>query len=138
MTTKYYLNQDILPTIPTPHDSIITSIEYDSKFLTLKFEEDISYHDSIKTINPNAKSLTIKIHLLDREFDVYKWKRHFSLGKGPGFALLDCNKVFSRIKGTAYLSHYITYNSIIIELFQSESIVLKIESDFIEFEWLEK
>ena len=36
MTTKYYLNQDILPTIPTPHDCIITSIEYDSEFLILK------------------------------------------------------------------------------------------------------
>ena len=138
MTTKYYLNQDILPTIPTPHDSIITSIEYDSKFLILKFEEDISYHDSIKIINSNAKSLAMKIHLLDSEFDVYKWKRHLSLGKGQGFALMDCNKVFSKIKGTAYLSHYITYNSIIIELFQSTYIVLKVESDFIEFEWIEK
>lgn len=138
MTTKYYLNQDVLPTIPTPHDCIITSIEYDSKFLTLKFEEDISYHDSIKIINSNAKSLAMKIHLLASEFDVYKWKRHLSLGKGQGFALMDCNKVFSKIKGTAYLSHYITYNSIIIELFQSESIVLKVESDFIEFEWIEK
>ena len=138
MTAKYYLNQDILPTIPTPHDCIITSIEYDSEFLILKFEEAISYHDSVKIINSNAKSLIIKIHLLNREFDVYKWKRHLSFGKGQGFALVDCNKVFSRIKGTTYLSHYITYNSIIIELFQSESIVLKVESDFIEFEWLEK
>ena len=138
MTAKYYLNQDILPTIPTPHDCIITSIEYDSEFLILKFEETISYHDSIKIINSNAKSLIIKIHLLNREFDVYKWKRHLSFGKGQGFALVDCNKVFSRIKGTTYLSHYITYNSIIIELFQSESIVLKVESDFIEFEWIEK
>ena len=138
MSIKYYLNQDILPTIPTPHDCIITSIAYDSEFLTLKFEEDISYHDSIKIINPNAKSLIIKIHLFDREFDVYKWKRHLSLRTGQGLALMDCNKVFSRIKGTAYLSHYITYNSIIIELFQSESIVLKVESDFIDFEWIEK
>ena len=37
-----------------------------------------------------------------------------------------------------YLAHYVAYNSIIIELFQSEYIVLKIESDFIEFEWIEK
>ena len=138
MATKYYLNQDILPTIPTPHDCMIASIEWDSEFLTLKFEEDISYHDSIKIINPNAKKLTIKIHLLDREFDVYKWKRHLSLGKEQGFALMNCNKVFSRIKGMAYLSHYIAYNSIIIELFQLEYIVLKVESDFIEFEWTEK
>ncbi len=39
---------------------------------------------------------------------------------------------------TPYLSHYITYNSIIIELFQSKSIVLKAKSDFIDFEWIEK
>ncbi|MBR2340876.1 MAG: hypothetical protein IKA72_00505 [Clostridia bacterium] len=138
MKTKYYLNQDILPTIPTPHDCIITSIEREPEFLILRFEEDLSYHDSIKDINPNAKSLTMKIHLLFAdELEVYKWKKHLFFGM-EGFTLMAYNKVFSRIKGTAYLSHYIAYNCIIIELFQSERIVLKLESDYIELEWIEK
>ena len=138
MSTIYYLNQAVLPTIPKPHDCIITSIEYDSEFLTLKFEDDISYHDSTKIYNPNAKSLIIKIHLLDSQFDVYKWERHLFSGKEKGLSLINCNKVFSKINRLEYLSHYIAYNSMIIELFQSDYIILKIETDFIELEWIEK
>ncbi len=139
MKTKYYLNQDILPTIPTPHDCGVRAVEYDSEFLTLTFEEDISLHESIKDINPNAKSLRIRIHLLAPIFDTYKWKSKLSLMKGEGFILENNDKIFKkRLQPMQYLAHYVAYNSIIIELFQSEYIVLKIESDFIEFEWIEK
>ena len=139
MTTKYYLNQDILPTIPTPHDSIITAIDYNSEFLILKFEEDISRHDSIKLINPNAKSLNIRVHLLDPDFETYKWEQKCSLIKGEGFILTDNRKVFgSKFKKMEYLYHYVGYNSIIIQLFQSRYIILNVQSDFIEFEWIEK
>lgn len=142
MKTTYYLNQDTLPTIPTPHDCLVTSVAYDSEFLTLKFEGDISNHDSIKTIHPNAKSLIIKIHLLDpvfgSTFDTYKWKSKLSLLKREGFILENNDKLFKKqFKPMQYLAHYVTYNSIIIELFQSEYIVLKVESDFVEFEWIE-
>ena len=139
METKYYLNQDILPTIPTPHDCWVTAVKYDSEFLTLTFEKDISPHDSIKDSNSNAKSLRIRIHLLDPIFDTYKWKSKLSLMKGEGFILENTDKIFKkRFKPMQYLAHYVAYNSIIIELFQSEYIVIKIESDFIEFEWIEK
>lgn len=59
--------------------------------------------------------------------------------EGEGFILENNDKLFKkRLKPMQYLAHYVAYNSIIIELFQSEYIVLKIESDFIEFEWIEK
>ena len=139
MPTKYYLNQDKLPTIPTPHDCVVTAVEYNSEFLTLKFEGDISDHDSIKTINPNAKSLVIRIHLFDPTFDTYKRKSKLSLLKGEGFLLENNDKLFKkRFKPMQYLAHYVAYNSIIIELFRSEYVVLKIESDFVEFEWIEE
>ncbi|MBQ7323071.1 MAG: hypothetical protein IJW96_00710 [Clostridia bacterium] len=139
MKTTYYLNQDVLPTIPTPHDCIVTKVDYDSEFLILTFEDDISWHDSIKAIKPNAKSLLVKIHLLDPIFDTYKWALKLSLTKGEGFILENNDKLFKKnFKPMEYLSHYLAYNSIVIELFQSEYIVLKIESDFIEFEWIEK
>lgn len=142
MKTTYYLNQDNLPTIPTPHDCLVTAVAYDSEFLTLKFEDTISNHDSIKTINPNAKSLIIKIHLdpvFGSTFDTYKWKSKLSLLKREGFLLEKNEKVFGKhFKPMCYLSHYVAYNSIIIKLFGWEYIVLKMESDFIEFEWIEE
>ncbi len=139
MTVTYYLSQDLLPTIPTPHDCIINAIKYNSEFLILQFEEDISYHDSIKTINPNANSLLVKIHLLNHNFDTYKRNSKFFLRKREGFSVENNDKIFlKRFNPLQYLTHYVAYNSIIIELFQSEYIVLKIDSDFIEFEWIEK
>lgn len=139
MKTTYYLNQETLPTIPTPHDSIITAIEYNSEFLILKFEKDISSYDSIKLINPNANSLIIRVHLLDPDFETYKWEQKCSLMKGEGFVLTNNRKVFgSKFKEMEYLYHYVGYNSIIIQLFQSRHIILNVSSDFIEFEWIEK
>lgn len=137
MKTTYYLNQETLPTIPTPHDCVVTSMEYDSEFLILRFEEDISHHNSIEGINPNAKSLTMKIHLLfNDEFEIYKWKKHLFFGQ-EGFVLMK-NSVISKLKQFVYLSHYIAYDSIIIELWNFGCVVLKMESDYIELEWIEK
>ena len=69
----YYLNQDTVPTIPTPHDCKIKKVTIRGDFIIFEFEDDISYHDSIRHFNPDAKSLVIKIHLVD-DFDTYKMK----------------------------------------------------------------
>ena len=83
----YYLNQDTVPTIPTPHDCIIKKVTIRGDFIIFEFEDDISYHDSIRHSNPDAKSLVIKIHLVD-DFDTYKMKYY----KKPW-----CRGVHSRI-----------------------------------------
>ena len=69
----YYLNKDTVPTIPTPHDCKIKKVTIQGDFIIFEFEDDISYHDSIRHFNPDAKSLVIKIHLVD-DFDTYKMK----------------------------------------------------------------
>ena len=69
----YYLNKDTVPTIPTPHDCKIKKVTIQGDYIIFEFEDDISYHDSIRHFNPDAKSLVIKIHLVD-DFDIYKMK----------------------------------------------------------------
>ena len=68
-----YLNKDTVPTIPTPHDCEIKKVTVQGDYIIFEFEDDISYHDSIRHFNPDAKSLVIKIHLVD-DFDTYKMK----------------------------------------------------------------
>ena len=55
MIERYALIQETLPTLPTPHDCIISRIELDEQFIVFYFEENIAAHDSIKAIRPNAQ-----------------------------------------------------------------------------------
>ena len=68
----YHLNTNVMPTIPVPHDCVIKEIVLEEDILTFVFEDDITYHDSIKSICPDSdvKSLVIKFHLLDNIYDI--------------------------------------------------------------------
>lgn len=139
MKETYYLNTDTLPTIPTPHDCVIKEILFDSEFVVLKFEDDISYHDSIKSIMPNALSLEICIHLVDPLFDTYKYTLGNSLFRKEGYTLINNSKLQNASKRKfEYLYHNIGYQSIMIKLFRYESYLLDINADYIEFDWIEK
>ena len=56
----YYLNGETLPTIPLPHDCVIKSLAIKDQCMEFVFEDDISYHDSIKYYRPDAKSLIMR------------------------------------------------------------------------------
>ena len=76
MKETYYLNGDILPTIPVPHDCVIKKVRLENQHIIFEFEDDISRYDSIKNFKPEVKSLTVKYHLLsDGDFSIYKWKK---------------------------------------------------------------
>lgn len=51
---KYFLNGDTLPTIPVPHDCVIDKITVEDHYIIFTFEQNISFHDSIKNIKPDA------------------------------------------------------------------------------------
>ena len=131
MNTKYYLNKDILP---LPHDFIIKEIRLEDETLIFIFEDDITYHDS--TINNNAKSLIIKYHLLDKDFKTYVYRSKFSLFK-EGYQLIN-NKNIIGIQSIPleYLYHNQGSYSFIIKLFKKELIMLELEVDYIEYEWI--
>ena len=140
MKEIFYLNKDILPTIPVPHDCVIKDIQIGGQHLTFVFEDDISYHDSIKFIAPEAKSLIIRYHLTDDDsFSVYKWRkpRKFSLKKGY-YACLDNSRLSKPSKDKIeYLYHNVGFSSIIIKLFSGGMVIVDAEVDYVEYEWIE-
>jgi len=160
----YYLNTNVMPTIPVPHDCVIKEIMLEEDSLhagvetlragveTLRatslqfiFEDDITYHDSIKSICPNSdfKSLIIKFHLLDDIHDISmfvkkKTNRYHTTSlykeiflSEDKYALLNLPK--NRLE---YLGHNVGYCSIIVKLWSKKSIVLDMTVDYVEFEWI--
>lgn len=145
MKETYYLNADTLPLIPIPHDCVIKEIQLNENELIFIFENDISYHDSIKNIKPDAKSLTITFHL-SNEFDEMSLyiKRQRKLFRSKSFyEETDLTHNKDKLLALAnnrleYLDHYIGYNSIIVNLFSFDDIALHLNADSVEFDWLLK
>ena len=139
MKEIYYLNDNILPTIPVPHDCVIDSITSENQYIVFAFESDISHHDSIKNINPDAKSLVMKFHLVDECFDLYKWHKPVKIFANKGFfKCIDNSKLFGLTLSEyklEYLYHYFGYQSLIIELCSDTIIRLELTVDYIEVYW---
>ena len=57
------------------YDCVVDDITIENQYIIFTFEQDISYHDSIKYIKPDAKSLVIKFHLADECFSLFKWHK---------------------------------------------------------------
>ena len=142
MKEIYYLNEATLPTIPDPHDCVIKSIFLKDHCIEFVFEDDISYHDSIKYVKPQAKSLIIRYHFADDmdDFSIYKWvkpKKPFS--NKEHFQRLDNSKLTQLAKGSfklEYLYHNVGYRSIITKLFSNGPVILDAYIDYVEFEWI--
>ena len=139
MSQIYYLNGDILPNIPVPHDCIIDSITFENQNIIFTFEQDISYHDSIKCIMPGVKSLVIKFHLFDDSFSLYKWHKPIKIIASDGYyKSVDCTKLFSLTSSKCrleYINHHVAYQSIIIDLFCQDPIRIELSADYIVFCW---
>ena len=143
MIERYELNRSILPTIPVPHDCIITDIAENDEYLFFTFEEDISYHDSIKAIHPSAKGLIIRFHkLFDDVIECAQMYQYKASKHGTGYMHKKFRKIFKIAKRKnrrlEYLNHYLSYNTIVIELFSKSSIMLFLYADYVEFEWIER
>ena len=139
MKEIYFLNKKELPTIPIPHDCIIRDISVESHSIIFVFEEDISYHDSIKNLRPNAKTLTVKYHLEENDdFSLYKQHMRFR-GRSVKYKAVNNKDIVNLTDNRLeYLYHYVGYCSIIIKLFSRGYIVLEANVDYIEFECVDK
>ncbi len=132
----YYLNKAEWPTIPVPHDCVIRNISLSDDFLILDFEQEISSYYSIQHICPNAKSLTIKIHLIDT-FDIYQMKMRRFPKFRKVYEELDFNKLVGLVKQerVEYLYHYVSYHSLIVNLYCGANIILDLHANYIEYIW---
>ena len=142
MKEKYYLNEKQLPTIPVPHDCVIKSIRLEEQCIVFVFEDDISDHDSIQYLMPEAKSLIIRYHFVSDtdDFLIYKW-----VGPRKPFKKDDHYKCLKNCFLTKlpegkykleYLYHNVGYCSIITKLFSNGYIILDAAIDYVEFEWI--
>ena len=137
---KYFLNSETLPTIPVPHDCVIENITVENQYLIFMFEQNISYHDSIKHIKPDAESLVIKFHLSDECFSLYKWHEPIRFFADEGFyKCINSSELFKLAAAKyrlEYLCHYVSYQSLIIEMCAEAIIRLELSVDYVEFHWL--
>ena len=60
--TENYVLSGTGVNIPVPHDCEIRDVREENDYLVIDFE-DVSYHDSIKTIRPDVRTLTMRFHL---------------------------------------------------------------------------
>ncbi|MBQ7637813.1 MAG: hypothetical protein IJS90_02815 [Clostridia bacterium] len=123
--------------VPVPHDCVIKKINVSQGFIEFIFEDDISYHDSIKAIRPDAKSLVVRYHLIEADgFEVYKWKRNRLLKNKGCFKRISGEELIKLTQGgLEYLYHNVGFNSVITKLFSNGYIIVDAEADYIEFEW---
>ena len=147
MKEQYNLSTDSLPTIPVPHDCVIKTIiiDKDRQCISFVFEDDISVHDSIADTHPGAKSLIIKYHFYSdiEDYELNKKMKPTLFLRNGGYKCLtdyEKGKHEELLKLTKYnleyLYHYVAYQAIIIVLWAKTEIVLKLEVDTIEYEWL--
>lgn len=134
---KFYLNDNTLPTIPVPHDCVVKNISVVDDFLVLEFEDNIYERDSIRYLCPEARSLTVKIHLIDL-LDVYLEK----IRKFPAFKKIynqiDIIRLIKLAKDNSieYLYHYVGFQRLIINLWCKTNIILNLTADYVEFQWI--
>lgn len=134
----YDLTGKALPTIPVPHDCVIREISLADGWLVLSFEEKIACHGSVQYSHPNARTLRMRIHLLDEEFNLLAHERrryeNVYVERKP-------KKLFElarREERLEYLSHLVGYGEMQIELFQSAgSVLVDLCADRVEMEWFE-
>ncbi len=146
MKEQYNLSTDSLPTIPVPHDCVIKTIIIDKarQCISFVFEDDISGYDSIADTHPGAKSLIIKYHFYNdiEDYQLYKMMRPTLFLRNGGYkCLADYPKNHEELLkltkyNLEYLYHYVAYKAIIIVLWAETHIVLKLDVDTIEYEWI--
>lgn len=122
--------------IPIPHDCVIKDIRQESDWLIIDFEDDISRHDSIRAIRPDARTLTLRFHLIyDGIQGIFRHRR--SQRDGAGYMPVKGFRQFRKLMRNSrhsetFLYLYEAYHQVIVEL---DSTLLMLETDSVEFEW---
>lgn len=146
MTELYRLDTDELPCMPTPHDCVIKTIlvDKDKQCISFVFEDDISEYDSIAIQRPKAKSLVIKYHFCEtvEDYELYQFTNPSFWHRRGGYKWLieSDGKHNELLKLTnhklEYISHYVSFNDMIIVLWAGTHTVLRLSVDTVEYEWI--
>ena len=145
MTETYQLNENSLPVMPCPHDCGIREIRLEGRELAFIFEDDISRHESIRYLKPEARSLVIRYHLAcDPEDDFLCRVSAAKVRTGKGsYQFLDSGKVTGIVPAGSvldYIDHYVTSLGscmrIVIIIAGGEEYLISAYVDSVEYEWI--
>ncbi|MBQ8235998.1 MAG: helix-turn-helix transcriptional regulator [Clostridia bacterium] len=140
----YSLDGELLPHLPSVHDCAVAQIHADGEYLSLYFNDELSMYVSVSRFRPGAKELTIRYHLCDPCFMVYRRFRHQKndgTGYEIGYSLYDDAQDF--LKEAAhlkllYLYHCIEYNTVVLKLWASDDpyeVMREFNADTVEYRW---
>ena len=142
MTETYRLDEKQLPTIPLPHDCKIKSIRLEGRTVEIIFEDDISRYDAIQYWKPDARSLIMRFHLdcEPEECEILRRvRRRKPFGKNGYYRVIGFAELSGLTEnGLEYLYHYVTYCSVIVNLFtwKTGNIFLNMDAKTVELEWI--
>ena len=145
--TENYVLSGTGVNIPVPHDCEIRDVREENDYFVIDFE-DVSKHDSIMTIRPDARTLTMRFHLEYGGLNGVRaygglqgiYRHRCSKKYGEGYMRIkNIGKLQKLIKGcripATYLYHYVAYHQVIMELCVDDSTLLMLWADSVEFEW---
>lgn len=139
MKELFYLNQETLPVMPTPHDCVIEDIGIEGEYIVFKFEDDINRRDVNVPLRAGARSLVIRYHLVAEScYEILKGikpcKVFFREG---GYKRLQEKALAGLAKSRLeYLCHYVSYESVIIRMWSEGDVILSMDVDCVEYEWI--
>lgn len=139
MKEVYYLNQETLPVMPTPHDCVIQHIRLEDSCIVFEFEDDINRHDVNVPLRSDARSLVIRYHLVYEDgYAIFKGIKPGKLFfREGGYKRLPENALTTLAESKLeYLYHYVSYNSVIIHMWSGGNVILYADVDSIEYEWI--
>ena len=135
---SYSLAEKQLPSIPEPHDAVIRNIALQDGWLIISFEDDISLHDCVRAIHPDAWTLEMKIHLLDDDIEIlaYEKRKYESV-----YVIRKPKTLFHLAKkgrDLEYLYHRVYHKWIQLELCGITDYIVRMNADIVLMEWHER
>lgn len=140
----YSLEGETLPVLPWLHDCAVVRIDADDEYLSVYFDDKASLYNSVSRFCVGATKLTVRYHLSDPCFFVYRSFKRGKYGEKDfenGYVQYDDVKAFLKESGTLdlyFLLHCVEYSHVILKFWshkEPHEIMIDVNADRVEYEW---
>lgn len=140
----YSLEGELLPVLPSLHDCAVARIDADDEYLTLYFDDKVSLCNSVSRFRADATKLTVRYHLSDPCFWVYRQFKRGKYGEKDwecGYVQYDDADAFLKESATFelyYFLHCIECGHVILKFWshrEPHEIMIDLNADWVEYEW---
>ena len=140
----YSLESETIPNLPWLHDCAVARIDADDEYLSIYFDDKISIYSSVSRFRAGASKLTVRYHLSDPCFFVYRYfRRGTSQGKDLEIGYFKYDDINAFLKESAtlklyYMLHCVEYSHVILKFWthnEPYEIMIDVNADRVEYEW---